>query len=58
MTKSLLFDFSKVLLFAKDTNYTGDVNPKHDGHSSQIGFQFLSSEQILPELKHRVHHQH
>jgi len=38
MTKSLLFDFSKVLLFAKDTNYTGDVNPKHDGHSSQIGF--------------------
>ncbi len=42
MIKSLLFDFSRTLLFPKDTHYTGSLNELYRLKRDDINFNFFS----------------
>jgi HAD superfamily hydrolase (TIGR01509 family) len=51
MNKVLLFDFSRVLLFAKDKTYTDDLNPLHKKLSSEdSNYNFLDYFELNEEL--------
>lgn len=52
MSKLFLFDFSRVLLFAKDPSYQGDLNPLHDRLTSSPdrGFSFFNHFELNQDL--------
>lgn len=55
MIKALLFDFSRVLLFSKDENYTGSLNEKYRQLSQENNYKlldhFILNEELLDFLK-------
>lgn len=50
MITTLLFDFSRVLLFPKDKSYRGDLNPLHDELSKQPDYNFLDYFELNAQL--------
>lgn len=50
MIKALLFDFSYVLLFPKDTNYHEELNTLHRKLSLTQNYDFLANFQLNEEL--------
>ena len=50
MIKVLLFDLSRVLLFSKDSNYKGDLNPLHKELSLRKSYNFLDYFELNEEL--------
>ena len=60
MTKAIIFDFSRVLLFPRDESYRGGLNARHDEFSRSEGYRFedhfaLNDEllRVAAELKDR-----
>ena len=62
MYKAIVFDFSRVLLFPKETTYAGSLNEKHKALSKKPNYHLLEhfslNEQLLERLstlkpKHR-----
>lgn len=60
--KTYLFDFSKVLLFSKDPNYQGDLNPRYKEvkDSPQFSFfeHFVLNQELLEHLANNVKDAH
>lgn len=50
MIKALLLDFSRVLLFPKDTTYTGSLNEKHKELSGNADYKILDHFFLNDEL--------
>ncbi len=50
MVKALLFDFSRVLLFPKDTSYAGSLNEKHKELSKTSDYKILDHFFLNDEL--------
>jgi HAD superfamily hydrolase (TIGR01509 family) len=50
MITVLLFDFSQVLLFAKDKTYQGDLNPLHSQLSQKPSYSFLDNFVLNTEI--------
>lgn len=50
MTKALLFDFSRTLLFPKDKTYIGGLNDLHKKISENPNYDFLESFELNKEL--------
>jgi HAD superfamily hydrolase (TIGR01549 family) len=50
MITTLLFDFSRVLLFAKSTSYNGELNALHQELSLNPNYNFLNNFELNGEL--------
>lgn len=50
MVTALLFDFSRVFLFAKDRNYNGELNALHKSLSAKPGYKFFEHFMFNEEL--------
>ena len=50
MITTLLFDFSRVLLFPKDKSYRGELNPLHAELSKNPNYKFLDYFELNAEL--------
>ncbi len=50
MISTLLFDFSRVLLFPKDKTYTGELNPLHRKLSTGFNYRIFDYFQLNEEL--------
>lgn len=50
MINTLLFDFSRVLIFPKDKAYKGDLNPLHAALSKNPGYNFLDHFELNTDL--------
>lgn len=50
MIKAILFDFSRVLLFPKDTSYTDSLNQKHRELSNDADYKLLNHFTLNDEL--------
>ncbi len=50
MIKALLFDFSRTLLFSKDTNYTGSLNDLYKQNKDNPDFNFFAYFELNAEL--------
>ena len=50
MITTLLFDFSRVLLFPKNRKYSGDLNPLHAKLSLQPNYSFFDHFELNHEL--------
>ena len=50
MVNTLLFDFSRVILFPKDKAYIGDLNPLHAELRKNPGYRFLDYFELNIDL--------
>ena len=50
MVNTLLFDFSRVILFPKDKAYIGDLNPLHAELRKNTGYRFLDYFELNTDL--------
>lgn len=50
MIKALLFDFSRVLLFPKDTSYAGSLNEKHKELSKTTDYKIMDHFSLNDKL--------
>ena len=50
MVNTLLFDFSRVILFPKDKAYIGDLNPLHAELRKNPGYRFLDYFELNTDL--------
>ncbi len=50
MTKALITDFSRVLLFPKDKSYSGSLNDLHRKLSSQLNYKLFNHFELNDEL--------
>jgi HAD superfamily hydrolase (TIGR01549 family) len=50
MSKTVVFDFSKVLAFSNDPDYQGDLNPRHDILKELPDFDFFVYFRMNEEL--------
>lgn len=50
MINTLLFDFSRVLLFPKDKDHIGDLNPLHAELRKNPGYRFLDYFELNTDL--------